>query len=99
LTANEIARQCRQSIGLALRPAEFDRYIPAFNVAGFVQALPETGYKMFEWFGGGDVEKSDHRDRRLLLRARRERPRCRRAAEQRDELAAFCMTGKEHCES
>src|SRR5260221_7924731 len=33
-----------------------------------------------------------------LLRARRERPGCRRAAEQRDELAPFCMTGKEHCE-
>ena len=35
---------------------------------------------------------------RRLLRARRERPRRCRAAEQRDELAAFCMTGKEHCE-
>ena len=32
-------------------------------------------------------EESDHRHRRLL-RARRERPRGRRAAEQRDELAA-----------
>jgi hypothetical protein len=34
---------------------------------------------------------------RRLLRARRERP-CRRSAEKRDELAAFCMTRKEHCE-
>jgi hypothetical protein len=34
------------------------------------------------------MEKSDHRHRRLL-RTRRQRPRCRRAAEQRDELAAF----------
>ena len=33
------------------------------------------------------VEKADHRHRRLL-RARRERPRRRRTAEQRDELAA-----------
>jgi hypothetical protein len=33
------------------------------------------------------AEKSNHRHRRLL-RARRERPRCRRAAEQCDELAA-----------
>jgi hypothetical protein len=32
------------------------------------------------------------------LCARRERPRSRRAAKQRDELAAFCMSGKEHCE-
>ena len=34
------------------------------------------------------VKKSNHRHRRLL-RARRERPRDRRAAEQRDELAPF----------
>ena len=33
-----------------------------------------------------------------LLRARRERPRSRRAAEQRDELAASCMSGKQHSE-
>ena len=37
---------------------------------------------------GMDAEKPDHRHR-LLLRARRERPRRRRAAEQRDELAAL----------
>ena len=33
-----------------------------------------------------------------LLRACRQRPRGRRAAEQRDELAPPCMSGKEHCE-
>jgi hypothetical protein len=32
------------------------------------------------------------------LRGRRERPRGYRAAEQRDERAAPCMSGKEHCE-
>ena len=30
--------------------------------------------------------------------SRRKRPRGRRAAEERDELAPPCMTGKEHCE-
>jgi hypothetical protein len=35
----------------------------------------------------------------VLSNPRRERTRGRRAAEQRDELAAPCMTGKEHCES
>jgi hypothetical protein len=34
----------------------------------------------------GYVQESDHWHRRLL-RPRRERPRCRRPAEQRDELA------------
>jgi hypothetical protein len=32
-----------------------------------------------------------------VLRSCRHRP-CRRAAEQHDELAALCMTRKEHCE-
>jgi len=35
---------------------------------------------------------------RWPLGARRERPRRRRTAEQRDELAPSCMSGKEHCE-
>jgi hypothetical protein len=37
------------------------------------------------------VKKSDHRHRRLLC-TRRERPGCRRAAEQRDERAPFYLT-------
>jgi hypothetical protein len=40
--------------------------------------------------GGRASEKTDDRHRRLL-RVRRKRPRCRRAAEQRDELAAFLL--------
>jgi hypothetical protein len=35
--------------------------------------------------GRDSTEKSNHRHR--LLRTRRKRPRCRRAAEQRDEFA------------
>src|SRR5262245_53955492 len=35
---------------------------------------------------------------RRLLRTRCERPRGRRDADQRDELAPPCMPGKEHCE-
>ena len=38
--------------------------------------------------GRGGVEQSDDRHALALLRARRERPRHCRAAEQRDELAA-----------
>jgi hypothetical protein len=43
------------------------------------------------------IEKTDHRHR-WLLRAHRQRPRRCRAADQRDERAAPCMSGKEHCE-
>jgi hypothetical protein len=40
----------------------------------------------------------DNRRPAGLLRARRERPRGCRTADERYELATFCMTGKEHCE-
>ena len=43
LTANQIGRQCRQSVVLILRPAIFDRYVLAFDIAGFSQALAERG--------------------------------------------------------
>ena len=39
--------------------------------------------------GRADAKEPDGRPLRRLLRARRERPRRRRAAEQRDELAPF----------
>ena len=39
LTANQIGRQCRQSIILAVRPAVFDRDVSALDIAGFAQAL------------------------------------------------------------
>ena len=41
LTADQIGRQCRQSIILTLRPAIFDRHILALDIAGFAQALAE----------------------------------------------------------
>ena len=44
LTADQIGRQRRQSIVLALGPAVFDRDVLALDIAGFVQALPERGH-------------------------------------------------------
>src|SRR5215471_6393105 len=38
LTTNQIGRQSRQAIVLALSPTVFDRHIPAFDIAGFLQA-------------------------------------------------------------
>ena len=70
----------RQSIVLALRPAIFDRHVPALDIAGFAQALAERGEPGSVCFGRRAVQEPDHRHRRLL-RARRERPRRRRAAE------------------
>jgi hypothetical protein len=55
--------------------------------SGFAQALAECGDVGRERHGRCPIEEPDHRNRRLL-RAGGERPRCRRSAEKRDELAA-----------
>src|SRR5262245_64168587 len=87
LTAYQIGCEIGQSVVLVLRPAILNRHILALDVAGFTKALAECGQK-----AGINrpraVEESYHRHRRLL-RARRERPCRRRAAEKRDELATF----------
>ena len=88
LPANQIGRQRRQSIELIVGPAILDRHVLALDKAGLLQALAECAQAIRERVGRCGVEEPDHRHRRLL-RARRERPRRRRAAEQRDELAAF----------
>jgi hypothetical protein len=43
LTANQIGRQSRQSIELALGPAIFDRDVAAFDVVGILQTVAECG--------------------------------------------------------
>jgi hypothetical protein len=67
-------------------PVVLDHHVLAFDV--FIEACTER-----DGIGHGGVRRprvyeSDHRHRRLL-RARRERPCDRRAAESQDELAAF----------
>src|SRR5262249_22465498 len=96
LGAHELAYELRQAIHLTLCPAIFDADIAVFDVTGLTQPLAERGHEMSECPGRSAVEEPDHRQPRLL-RARREWPRGR-AAEQRDELAPPCMSGKEHCE-
>ena len=89
--ANQIGGERRQSIILALRPAVFDRHVPALDSAGFVQALAECSEPLRERPRRHPAEEPNHRHRRLL-RARGERPPGRRAAEKRDELApSHCL--------
>src|SRR5262245_3756356 len=64
-----------------------DRHVPTFGIAGLVEAVAERSCPARGSNGRRGVKERDHRPRRLL-RARRERPRGCRAAEQRDELAA-----------
>src|SRR5262249_36296029 len=84
---DQIGCQFRKAIEPAFRPAIFDRDVAALDIARFRQGLAqggETAAHQIAWRRA--AEKSDHRHRRLL-RARCERPRRRRAAEQRDEIA------------
>src|SRR5262249_5162015 len=84
-SANEVSRQRRQPIIMALCPPELDRNVLAFDIAGLRKAATETGHEWFVLLGRCRIEEPDHRHRRLL-RTRRDRP-CSRAADERDELA------------
>jgi hypothetical protein len=84
--ANQVGGQPRQAIVLTLGPAVFDRYVSALDVACFGQASVKCGHLLACGFERQRIDKSDHRHRRRL-RARRERPRDGRAADNRNELA------------
>jgi len=88
LTANEISRQRGQTIELTFRKTVFDRHVLALDISGCVQSTTECVERNPQRVGRPGDKESDHRHRRLL-RARRERPCGRRAAEERDEFAPF----------
>src|SRR5262245_17023241 len=69
-----------------LRPAKFDGNILALDVARLFQAAAECSDERCPLIGRAAVQMADHRHPQLL-RARRDRPRYRRAADQRNELA------------
>jgi hypothetical protein len=75
----------QQATVISLRPAVFDRHIAAFDKASVIQSLSNDSDQ--ECIGRPRTAAQDTDNRKLLLRARRERPRRRRAAEKRDELA------------
>src|SRR5262249_21344926 len=75
-----------QAIVLTLQPVILDRHVLAFDVAGFVEAFAKRGCIARVGLGRPVSDKPNHRHR-PLLRTRRERPRCGRAAEECDELA------------
>src|SRR5262249_29868902 len=78
--SDQIRRQLGQPVVLVLGEAIDDRDVLAFDVARLLQALMECAQTLRDIVGRSQIEKSDHRHRRLL-RACRERPRGSRAAE------------------
>ena len=94
LTTNQLSRHRRQSIILALSPAEFDHCVATLDITSFAQTLAECSYHARIRGGRRATEKPDHRHRRLL-RTRSEWP-CRRCtAEKYDEIApSHCLPRK-----
>src|SRR5262249_16363341 len=88
LPANQFGCQGRQSIELTFGPAVFNSEAHAFDITSLSEALAKSAQTIALSVGRVGVEEPDHWHRRLL-RARRERPRSSRAAEQRKEGAAF----------
>src|SRR5439155_9639066 len=75
-----------QSIELILGPAVFDGHVLALDVAAILQAIAKCAQTVRHPVRRSGVKKPDHRHHRLL-RTRHERPRDRRAAKERYELA------------
>ena len=84
--ANQLRRQRRQAIILALRPAIFDRNGAPLNPAEFVQSLHKGGGPGTPSRRRGYAQEPDGGQLARLLRPRHERPRGR-TADQRDEFA------------
>src|SRR5262249_47072956 len=86
LPADEIGGQCSKPTVISLRPAVFDRHVAAFDKTGVIQSLSNDSDQ--ECIGRPRTAAQDTDNWKLLLRARRERPR-RRAAKHSDEVAPF----------
>src|SRR5262245_23918306 len=91
LALNQVCSQHRKSVGVVFRPPVFNRYIPAFDKPGLVQAPMKRDQHLPGVARRSPFEKSN--DRRLrLLRARRERPCCHRAKERYERAALHSIT-------
>jgi len=85
MSADEVCCQAGQPVELSLSEGGLDNDVLALNEPCFLESLTDR-VDNFHLGGRGGCQQSNHRHRRLL-RPRRERPRCRCAAEQRYELA------------
>src|SRR5262245_26132795 len=82
----KVLHQKTQSVSLMLVRTVVDRDVLALDEACILQALVERSHAVDRHISERSTTKKPYRRRRWLLRLRHER-RCRRSAEQRDELA------------
>src|SRR5262245_42321175 len=87
LVVDQISCKGRQPIVPIFCKTVFNRHVTAIDIARFTQATAERRRQVGPIIWPQAVQEPDHRHRQLL-RARRERPRRRRAGHERDELAA-----------
>ena len=85
---NKLGHQIREPIVFTLRPPELYDNVPALDVTEIAQARSQGLNRFSGPSGCRGTQKSDPRHLAGLLRPRRDRPRSRRAADQRDEPAA-----------
>jgi hypothetical protein len=76
-----------EALAASLCPANLDRDIATVDPTKFAQPLNESGKQLAAARRRGRAQEPNGRQLAHLLRARHERPRGSRAAEQRDELA------------
>src|SRR6516162_401043 len=87
---DQFRRISAKTIGLAASPAGLDVHIAPDRPTRLLQALQKCPMaRLSERIVGSRVSEHTDAPHPLLLRARRQRPRGRGAAEQRDEIATF----------
>src|SRR5262249_52462150 len=86
--AHQLLRDLFEAFAAALCPVIFDRNVATFIPAEFAQPLHESGGPWFPGRWRGCTQKPDDRESPRLLRARRDRPRRRRAAERGQEFSS-----------
>src|SRR5262249_20335367 len=84
---DKIGCKFRQTTDIIFSPTVFEGHVLTFDIAGLLESLTKFAQDLGVAVKRCRVEHTDHGH--LLLRPCRERPRRRRAAEQRDELAAL----------
>src|SRR6202011_5631437 len=87
LPTDEIGGECRQAAIIAPRPPELDCCVLTLDEATLLQPAAECFEQMDRILRRPRTHESDQRHH-WLLRARRERPRQCRPADQRDELTS-----------
>src|SRR5262249_14793475 len=81
----KLGRDLGQALAAPVCPAIFDRDRAALDPTEVVEPPRECGRPLLSRKGCPAAKDPDNRSLRRLLRAHRERPCCRRAAEKRDE--------------